>query len=41
MDKNDQLKNIIKSKLELKLYKDGELFIKITKRIPVKNSIKG
>ena len=40
-DKNNQLKNILKNKLEEELYKEGELFIKIIKRIAVVNSIKG
>ena len=40
-DKNNQLKNILKNKLEEELYKEGELFIKTTKRIAVINSTKG
>ena len=40
-DKNNQLKNILKTKLEDELYREGELFIKITKRIAVINSTKG
>jgi len=40
-DKNNQLKNAVKIKLEELLYKDGELFKKTTKRIAVVNSIKG
>ena len=40
-DKNNQLKNILKNKLEEELYKDGELFTKRTKSIAVNNSIKG
>ena len=37
----NQLKNILKNKLEEELYKEGELFVKIIKRIAVINSIKG
>ena len=40
-DRNNQLKNKFKNKLELDIKKEGELLIKIIKRIPVKNSIKG
>ena len=40
-DKNNQLKNAVKIKLEELLYKEGELFKKTTKRIAVVNSIKG
>ena len=40
-DKNNQLKNILKNKLEEELNNEGELFIKITKRIAVINSTKG
>ena len=40
-DRYVQLKNILKNKLEEELYKEGELFIKITKRIAVMNSTKG
>ena len=40
-DKNNQLKNILKTKLEDELYREGELFIKITKSIAVINSTKG
>ena len=40
-DKNNQLKNAVKIKLEELLYKVGELFKKTTKRIAVVNSIKG
>ena len=40
-DKNNQLKNTLKIKLEKLLYKEGELFKKTTKRIAVVNSIKG
>ena len=40
-DRNNQLKNILKNKLEDELYKDGELFTKRTKNIAVINSIKG
>ena len=41
MERNNQLKNILKNKLEELLYKEGELLIKITKRIAVINSTKG
>ena len=41
MERNNQLKNILKNKLEEELYKEGELFMKITKRIAVINSTKG
>ena len=40
-DKNNQLKNTLKIKLEELLYKEGELFKKTTKRVAVANSIKG
>ena len=40
-DRNNQLKNTLKIKLEENIYKEGELFIKTTKRIAVINSIKG
>ena len=40
-DKNNQLKNILKIKLSLKVNEEGELFIKTTNKMPVKNSIKG
>ena len=40
-DKNNQLKNILKNKLYEELNNEGELFIKITKRIAVINSTKG
>ena len=40
-DKNNQLKNILKNKLADELNKEGELFIKTTKRIAVINSTKG
>ena len=40
-DKNNQLKNTIKIKLEELSYKEGELFKKTTKRIAVVSSIKG
>ena len=40
-DKNNQLKNTLKIKLEELVYKEGELFIKTTKRIAVINSING
>ena len=40
-DKNNQLKNVLKIKLEEELNNEGELFIKITKRIAVINSTKG
>ena len=40
-DKNIQLKNMFENKLEFEIKKVGELFIEITKRIPVINSIKG
>ena len=39
--KNNKLKNILKNKFMDELYKEGELFIKIIKRIAVINSIKG
>jgi len=38
MERNNQLKNIFKNKLEEELYREGELFMKITKRIAVVNS---
>ena len=41
VDKNNQLKNILKIKLEESIYKEGELYIKTTKRIAVINSING
>ena len=41
MDRNNQLNNILNKKLEEELYKEGELFIKITKSIAVINSTKG
>ena len=40
-DRNNQLKNTLKIKLEEYIDKEGELFIKTTKRIAVINSIKG
>ena len=40
-DRNNQLKNKFKNKLELDIKKEGELLIKMIKRIPVKNSTKG
>ena len=40
-DKKNQLKNILKTKLEDELNKEGELFIKTIKRIAVVNSTKG
>ena len=40
-DKNNQLKNMLKNKLEEELYKEGELFIQIAKSAPVKSSING
>ena len=40
-DKNNQLKNILKIKLSLKFNEEGELFIKTTNKMPVKNSTKG
>ena len=40
-DKYNQLKKILKNKLEDALYKDGELFTKTTKRIAVINSTRG
>ena len=40
-DRNNQLKNTLKIKLEEYVYKEGELFIKTTKRIAVINSING
>ena len=40
-DKNIQLKNKFKNKLEFDIKKEGELLIKIIKRIPVRNSTKG
>ena len=41
MDRNNQLNNTLNKKLEEELYKEGELFLKTTKRMPVNNSIKG
>ena len=41
IDRNNQLKKILKNKLEEELNKEGELFIKIKKRIAVINSTKG
>ena len=41
VDKNNQLKNLLKIKLEESIYKEGELYIKTTKRIAVINSING
>ena len=40
-DKNTQLKITWKNKLVSIVYRVGELFVKMTKRIPVNNSIKG
>ena len=40
-DKNNQLENIFKTKLEEELYKEGVLFIKTTKRMPVVSSTRG
>ena len=40
-DRNNQLKNTLKIKLEEYINREGELFIKMTKRIEVINSIKG
>ena len=40
-DRNNQLKDKFNNKLELDMKKEGELLIKIIKRMPVKNSIKG
>ena len=40
-ERNNQLKNKFKNKLELDIKKEGELLIKTIKSIPVKNSIKG
>ena len=41
MDRNNQLNNILNNKLEEELYREGELFMKMTKRIAVINSTKG
>ena len=40
-DKKIQLKVKLKNKFELEIYCEGELFEKITKRIPVINSTRG
>ena len=40
-DKKIQLKNILKNKFELEEYREGELFIQIAKKLPVKISING
>tara|TARA_B100000212_G_scaffold325089_1_gene286475 strand:- start:348 stop:536 length:189 start_codon:yes stop_codon:yes gene_type:complete len=40
-DKSIQLKVMLINKLELKPYREEELFKKITKRLPVVNSIRG
>ena len=40
-DKNIQLRDKFKKKLEFDIKKEGELLIKIIKRIPVRNSISG
>tara|TARA_A100000164_G_scaffold367518_1_gene389579 strand:- start:528 stop:929 length:402 start_codon:yes stop_codon:yes gene_type:complete len=40
-DKNNQLRNILRNKLEFELKKEGVLFIKTTKRIAVDNSTIG
>ena len=40
-ERNTQLKNVLIIKLEDELNKGGELYVKITKRIAVDNSIKG
>ena len=36
-----QLNNVLKNKFKLEEYKEGELFIKIAKSIPVQSSIEG
>ena len=41
VDRNNQLKNTLKIKLEESIYREGELYIKTTKRIAVINSING
>ena len=41
IDRNNQLKNTLKIKLEELIYREGELYIKTTKRIAVINSING
>ena len=40
-DKKIQLKHVLKNKFELEEYKEGELFTKIAKKVPVKSSTKG
>ena len=41
IDRNNQLKNTLKIKLEELIYREGELYIKTTKRIAVINSTRG